>query len=547
MKTMRRVFATLLALVMTLSLTAAIIAATPNYSNGSGTIKITNTTAGETYSAYQIFGAIYNAETNSIAYTIKDTSPWYNAVAAASSPFIVTPANNTDIGNFVTVKENAEANVLDWLQGNFATVNPASAFSNTATGNYILWQNVPYGYYYITSTVSGGGIVTIDNVTPNAEVIDKNPNTPNMTKTLVSEKNSFSVGEEVQFKVEITNVLNFIMPEPGAQDPRAATEYIIVDNFDTGDFRIIGDTVQVTVTDFDGNNHTLELRVVDYNDAQIAQDATEAIDPDTIAYFTNVDGKDGMRIVIDWSNPHIVPAAGENPAYVDEYNFRYDAPATITLLYSAEVLDDITSNGTGTIVNHAESDYNYILNSGETGSDDINEDDVEVYSYYFDLAKVDGSDGTPLIGAEFELYDENHNIINLVEVPAEEIGQSEQGVAVYRVAMQGETPTVTEMTTPANGRISVRGLGDGTYYLRETQAPAGYNPLTEDIEVVIDGHNLVHGSIDHPGKIVENNHGAALPATGGIGTTIFTILGSVLVISAATLLITKKKMAGTKA
>ena len=125
----------------------------------------------------------------------------------------------------------------------------------------------------------------------------------------------------------------------------------------------------------------------------------------------------------------------------------------------------------------------------------------------------------------------------------------------------------TTLTTPAGGKFAVKGLDDGTYYLKETKAPTGYNLLTSDITVVITANtsnsqsgagavteltelnvtaNGKAGSVDLTNGIGEitvgNNQGAELPSTGGIGTTIFYVAGSIMVLAAAILLITKRRM-----
>ena len=76
--------------------------------------------------------------------------------------------------------------------------------------------------------------------------------------------------------------------------------------------------------------------------------------------------------------------------------------------------------------------------------------------------------------------------------------------------------------------------GDSTYYVRETVAPTGYNKLDEDVEVAMGDENNI--------QPIVNNAGSVLPSTGGIGTTIFYVVGSIMVVAAGVLLITKKRM-----
>lgn len=118
------------------------------------------------------------------------------------------------------------------------------------------------------------------------------------------------------------------------------------------------------------------------------------------------------------------------------------------------------------------------------------------------------------------------------------------------MALPTETDTAVDtITTGETGELVINGLADGTYYLTETKASKGYNLLREPVKVTI-GHKDANGKLtetsfvgnqtetDTSGLVkVENNAGAELPSTGGIGTTVFYVLGAVI------LLVTKKRMA----
>ena len=135
-----------------------------------------------------------------------------------------------------------------------------------------------------------------------------------------------------------------------------------------------------------------------------------------------------------------------------------------------------------------------------------------------------------------------------------------EGNNVYRVATADDTNTVTvtEITTDDTGKFTIRGLDSGTYYLTETATPAGYNQLSGPIEVVISDTGAVKykmsGDTEYtefeetaePIIPVENKAGSLLPSTGGMGTTIFYVVGSILLIGAAVLLVTKKRMSVEK-
>lgn len=118
-----------------------------------------------------------------------------------------------------------------------------------------------------------------------------------------------------------------------------------------------------------------------------------------------------------------------------------------------------------------------------------------------------------------------------------------------------------KLTTNATSNVTVKGLDKGTYFLKETATPVGFNGLTSDVEVKITSScNILTGATyaveykmvneegftdtDEQEKVVpiENKRGTTLPGTGGIGTTIFYVVGGGLMAAAAILLITKKRM-----
>lgn len=147
----------------------------------------------------------------------------------------------------------------------------------------------------------------------------------------------------------------------------------------------------------------------------------------------------------------------------------------------------------------------------------------------------DGDVNKPLAGAKFVLMSGNTVNGSVAEVVDEKVtvwhslrGLSEVDLPDYA------------LTTNERGYITINGLDSDTYYLREIEAPAGYNKLSEDKTVTVRGagHNTIAD--------INNQSGTELPSTGGMGTTILYILGGVLVLAAVVLLVMKKRMSAAE-
>lgn len=228
----------------------------------------------------------------------------------------------------------------------------------------------------------------------------------------------------------------------------------------------------------------------------------------------------------------------------------------IVVSYSAE-LNEKASIGHGTPGNTNEVYLEYSNNPKGTGTGKTLKDKVIVFTYELDVNKVDGQDtNKKLQGAKFKLLNSDQTKYARVDTTGKLNGWTIDETAA------------TELESDENGLFKVIGLDDGTYYLKETVAPSGYNTLADPIKLVItadtsNGQNglgntteltTIKVTVDNvtttPGNVangtvsidVKNNQGTTLPGTGGIGTTIFYVVGGGLMVAAAILLITKKRM-----
>lgn len=225
--------------------------------------------------------------------------------------------------------------------------------------------------------------------------------------------------------------------------------------------------------------------------------------------------------------------------------------ADIIVIYNAHLNENAQVNhesGATTNKNDVYLSYSNNPNASGVGHTEMGQtpvDTVWVFTYEVDNTKVDASDPsnkTPLAGAGFKLYDSTGTT---------EIGLIyDATISAYRPIKSGETPV--EMTSAdSTGVFNIKGLDAGTYILKETTVPAGYNKCADYTVVISATHaedpsgssaTTTLNSGSNVTNTIENKQGNTLPETGGIGTTVFYVLGSILVIGAVVLLVSKKRM-----
>ena len=481
----------LLSLVLVLVLALAL--AVPGFAAGTGSITITNATVGETYAGYKIFDATYSGE--NVAYTITTGNQFYEVVAAATDVFTLTQSSVSGTYNVAVVQG---ANVLDWIKGlDIEDFNPDLA-ATEASSDTVAWSGVPYGYYYITSSL--GTLITVDSNLPDVEVIDKNQK-PGGDPSKTAGEDDYEIGEEIPFTIRFT-ATNY-------DGETAITEYYVKDTMPAG-MELVMTSIEVKVDGVD-----------------LTEDYTE----------TTPTAATGFDIAIPWQN-------------VDG-DFLYDSPSTVTVTYKAKLTSGAVIDGEGN-TNNATINWN-----GNTGSEVPVKDTV--FTYALAIKKVD-KQGTGLAGATFVLKNQNGDVIEVSETEG-----TTEGANYYVVDPNGNAT----ITSPANGLIIIKGVDSDTYTLTETAAPAGYNLLTTPVTVkpvktggtatsqtiYLDANGNVVAESDPEGVeftitadvgatayAVVNFTGTELPSTGGMGTTIFYTLGGVLVVGAAILLVTKKRV-----
>jgi len=267
--------------------------------------------------------------------------------------------------------------------------------------------------------------------------------------------------------------------------------------------------------------------------------------------------KDGFKYTVEW-------AAKETDASKDAYYLPDTLNKTeITIDFTAKLGQGAAIGAEGN-KNTLKVKYSNNPNDKDGGEEGTTPDKVVItFTYKVVVDKITKENGVDkaLEGAQFVLYKIPANT-------AEPTGDDAKDAAAKNAYYAGKA-IQTWTTTAEDGkeagkknRFSFKGVDDGTYVLCETVTPAGYNSIDPQVFTVTATHdgveltdlngNKVTGDITFTPDVsagslstdVLNNKGATLPSTGGMGTTIFYIVGAMLAVGAAVILVTKKRMNG---
>ena len=591
MKKARKLTAVLLSLVMLLALVIPASAA-ENYS-----ITIHNDKTGHTYEAYQIFaGTVSNdAATDGEAEgPMLGDITWGSGVDGAALLAALKAADEEKYGACTTAADVAEA-----LGTETATAADAAAFADiaaqhltatvagTATapndgGNYII-EGLPAGYYLVKDSLQEddnqtGQVLSdyIVQVLGNVTMEPKDSGIPTLEKKVAEE----GKGNEGKYN----------------QDGGYGTYYNDVADWNIGDsvpFKLIAsmpdaaeiaayDTYSYTFHDTLDPGLTLEQKAgEDQTTFAIYFVNTKNEDPraegfqylDAAKYDVNIDAEtNSFTIAIDDLKTLMVTTAGGQQIPATNYDY-------IVIFYDA-VLNANAEIGLPGNENTAYLEFSNNPNGDGTGRTE--DDKVIVFTYELDGTKVDGETQAALQNAQFVLLNgakseaamvENGKVTGWVKVATEAAAGDVQMPGTYEEWVERYGDQNVILTSAADGIFKIAGLDDGTYYLREIQAPNGYNLLEEDVQLVITadtengqnwagdpataltalnmtitvgeaGPTQVRGDLEGGtvGVTVENNQGATLPETGGMGTTLFYIIGGLLVVGAGILLVVRIRM-----
>lgn len=480
MKHVKRIVGFVLALAMVLALSAGVFAA-----DEKGSITIDNAVMGQSYTIYRIL-ELESYNTADKAYSYKSTAAWSEFVNGSDVKDVYLKVN--ELG-YVTWVEGADEAAFAKLVQQYAAAH-AEKVGNQGTqeakSTTVKFENLELGYYLVDSTL--GTLCSLNTTQPDVTIKEKN-GAPTNEKTVEEDStgaygkvNDADIGQTVNFKSTIT-------AQAGAEN------YLFHDKMSAGLTFTAVTKVTLNGTDVAAENYEVVT-------TGLTDDCTFEV-RFTQAFCDTLKAND--KIVISYTatlNENAVVGVEGNP---NESKIEYGQ-----------------SGKTTTTPPSTTTTYTW---------------DLEVLKYgNTDKANV-------LENAQFVLLNKDKNKVAVV-VDGKLTGWT-------NVPAAGEDGTIpwnasTILTTNTQGKIEIDGLDADTYYLREIKAPAGYNGLGQDVEVKITGATKAEDSatLTYTTVVAEinNQSGTELPSTGGMGTTVFYILGSVLVLGAAVVLVTRKRM-----
>ena len=418
------------------------------------------------------------------AYAYKVNAAWAGFFA---QPEALTYVSINDAG-YVSWVTNADAVAFAKMALAYAKEhNIAKVESITSSGGNVVFDNLPLGYYLLDSTM--GALCGLTTTNPNATVDAKNapPTIDKQVKEDSTETWTDRNTAEIGQVVEFRTTINV---HKGAQN------YILHDKMSAG-------------LTFDPNSVKVNHIVTSTN--------TTTETPTT--YYT----------------VHVAPTCGHgctfHVVFSSDFTDHLNTNDKVVVFYNA------TLNANATIGTIPDTNTAY-LQFGETSSDHTTTpDSTETYTYGFDLVKTAGQSKL-LDGAEFKIYD--------AETGGNEITVTKVNDTLYRRAMTGDS--VASSIIVKGGIVRIEGLDNGTYWLEETVAPAGYNKLTARQSFVIADGDLNATLNDAKtewasgGVRVVNQSGNQLPETGAMGTVMFVTFGVFVMLGTGVLLVTKKRM-----
>lgn len=486
MKKFRKLFAVLTAsaLVGAMSFTtmAADIKPTTFAGTGSASIQVNlpalpeGSTATNTYKVYRVFNATSDGSSTNISYKLNEHH------TTAPTGFSVDARGNVKYDGTGTELSEADINAI---KAYVTDADIVATVETDANDRKFTLSNLPYGYYYISTTT--GTLVTVDSTNPNVTVQDKNE-VPTLDKKITGVTAGSLNADGKKALAQVGTTVNY---EATITIGKAAKGYVFHDDMGSG--------LELVTTPID----------VDDNDDKVDKSVSGT------DYTLSTNTKDDT-IYIEFD---------------DTYIGKLAKGTIITISYDATVTSDaltIYQNGEGK--NTASLDYAH-----STGISSTPTKETEVHNAQLTVKKIQPGDGPaeqkPLAGAGFVIKNEAGKYYKYTV---------DKTTKKASVTWADDIGDATEQVSDTAGNVpAFTGLSDGTYTLVEKTTPAGYN-TAEDSTFIIQGGKYTEKNLNKE-LVVLNMKGIELPSTGGMGTVAFAVVGLIVMAGAAITLIIKKR------
>ena len=526
-KLVSRFMAVLMAMTMILSMSMTAFAAEAP----KGTLTVNNTVAGKTLDLYQIFTATKNGD--NVAYTLNSAYEGFfkNNTRIPGSESLTGGALSEKAYEYVKTQVGTDGKsgtgfakeILGWILENATTVATTHTTATTTAASTVI-SGLEYGYYVVyplgaTDTSAAPGeqdytsVASLVSVTGDTSINMKS-NYPTVVKK-VNDKNA----DDVNIGDTVTYTLTSKVP-----DMTGYTSYVFNFKDTLAKGLTFGSITSVKIGDVTINADT---------------DGTKAENTYTLTTKNNEDGTTEIKIEM---NKFLASNANK-------------AGREIKVTYTATLNKDAVT-GFDPNTNKATVEYSNKPGTNEKGESEPSIVDVHTFNFTIFKYYLKDETKTGLENAEFELYKANA-AGDAADTDAK-INIVDEGAGVYRQATPEEVAATNpkfesaKIVSDDDGKVLVKGLKAGIYYLRETKAPDGYNKLISDIKVEIKPvydettGKLTSYSVDYtyngttttgtaitnktdsPEVAVENKTGAQLPSTGSKGALMVTLAGIVL-------------------
>lgn len=502
MKLMKRILAIVCTFVMIISMATGVNAVGPAATTTStkGSITLENAVVGEEYKVYKILTLESYVKDKAYSYK-RNGDVWDNFVNSTQG----TQFFESNENGYVKLKSTADNDTaarkiaiyaIGFAQANRETVTPTKKV--TATTTTVVFDGLDLGYYVVEST--SGTACAITTTDPDATIKNKHDN-PSVNKIIEHggvvkdnhKMNSVNLGETVYFETTI-NV------------KKGAKKYVLHDTMDSNLENFFVYEVYCNLTDAKKKNISLPTT----GNEQMVNVRPGA--------FNSEKPTDGCTFELSFTD-----------LFYTTYRQQIDR-GELTKIY----VKYYATVGNKAPINTAMKNTTYLTYGENNLKTDKSE--TETYTYGIPVFKYTGTD-TGLADAKFILS----KVENATEADAMKFTSNGH---IYRYTVdQTNGGGNTTLVSPTDGHFEINGLEAGTYYLKETEAPKGYNKIQKSIKVQI----LENGSIKVDNNAitgdvrVQNNTGSILPSTGGMGTTLIYVVGSILVLASGMVLFNKRK------